>query len=119
MFHSYHNGGMTRNKKAAARDIWSVLVQATMQTYAANNHLWISSNNTTRRESSGSSFAVRPHGLIDGRLPLHRAGVLLSTIDVGKLFYDASEAWHERAMKGVYHSGTLVRDLRSADRTTF
>ena len=119
MFHLYHTGGMTRNKNAAARDIWSVMVQATMQTYAANNHLWISSNNTTRRESSGSSFAVRPHGLIDGRLPLHRAGVLLSTIDVGKLFYDASEAWRERAMKGIYHSGTLVRDPRSVDRTTF
>ena len=95
------------------------MVQATMQTYAANNHLWISSNNTTRRESSGSSFAVRPDGLVDGRLPLHRAGVLLSTIDVGKLFYYASEAGRERAMKGIYHSGTLVRDPRSADRTTF
>ena len=94
------------------------MVKATMQTYAANNYMWISVNNTTRRESSGSSFAVRPDGLVDGRLPLHRAGVLLSTIDTRKQFYDASEAWRGRAMKGVYHSGTLVRDPRSADRTT-
>ena len=65
-----------------------------------NNYMWISVNNTTRRESSGSSFVVRPDGLIDGRLPLHTTGVLISTIDPSKKFYDASEALartgHER-----------------------
>ena len=117
VFHSYHNGGMTLRKKEKSRDIWGIMVAATMQTYAANNYMWISVNNTTRRESSGSSFVVRPDGLIEGRLPLHRTGVLISTIDPGKKFYDASEAWRGRAMKGVYHSGKLVRDRRSADRT--
>ena len=44
-------------KKTAARDIWGVMVKATMQTYAANNYMWISYmwisvNNTPRRESS-------------------------------------------------------------------
>jgi len=110
---------MTRSKKEQYRDIWGIMVAATMQTYAANNYMWISVNNTTRRESSGSSFVVRPDGLIDGRLPLHKTGVLVSTIDPRKKFYDASEAWRGRAMKGVYHSGTLVRDKRSADRTSF
>ena len=119
VFHSYHNGGMTLSKKEQYRDIWGTMVAATMQTYAANNYMWISVNNTTRRESSGSSFVVRPDGLIDGRLPLHKTGVLISTIDPRKKFYDASEAWRGRAMKGVYHSGTLVRDKRSADRTSF
>ena len=90
-----------------------------MQTYAANNYMWSSVNNTTRRESSGSSFAVRPDGLVEGRLPLHKTGMLLSIIDTQKRFYAAAEAWRGRAMKGVYHSGTLVRDQRSADRTIF
>ena len=119
VFHSYHNGGMTKKKKTAARDIWGVMVKATMQTYAANNYMWISVNNTTRRESSGSSFVVRPDGLVEGRLPLHKTGMLLSIIDTQKRFYDAAEAWRGRAMKGVSHSGTLVRDQRSADRTIF
>ncbi len=117
VFHSYHNGGMTAAKKRDFRDVWGVMVAATMQTYAANNYMWISVNNTTRRESSGSSFVVRPDGLIGGRLPLHRTGVLISTIDSRKKFYDASEAWRGRAMRGLYHSGILVRDRRSADRT--
>ena len=119
VFHSYHNGGMTLRMKERYRDIWGIMVAATMQTYAANNYMWISVNNTTRRESSGSSFVVRPDGLIDGRLPLHRTGVLISTIDPREKFYDASEAWRERAMQGVYHSGILVHDRRSADRTSF
>ena len=117
MFHSYHNGGMTRQKKREYQDVWAVLVRATMQTYAASNFMWISVNNTTRRESSGSSFVVQPDGLIAGRLPLHRAAVLMTTIDTEAPFYDASESWRSRAMRGVFHSGTPVEDPRSEDRT--
>ena len=117
MFHSYHNGGMTPKKKQEYQDVWGVLVRATMQTYAASNYMWISVNNTTRRESSGSSFVVRPDGLVSGRLPLHRAGVLLTTIDTGTPYYDASKEWRSRAMRGVLHSGTPVDDPRSENRT--
>ena len=117
MFHSYHNGGMTREHKLKYHDVWKVLVLSTMQTYAASNYMWISVNNTTRRHSSGSSFVVQPDGLIAGRLPLHRAGVLISTIDTEAPFYDASKEWRSRAMRGVFHSGTPVEDLRSEDRT--
>ena len=117
MFHSYHNGGMTLKHKQDHHNVWSVLVRATMQTYAASNYMWISVNNTTRRESSGSSFVVGPDGLIDGRLPLHRAGVLVTTIDTETPYFDASKEWRSRAMSGIFHSGTPVDDSRSEDRT--
>ena len=51
------------------------------------------------------------------RLLLYRVGVLLLTEDTRKRFCDASEAWRNGAMKGVYHNGTLVCDSRSVDRT--
>jgi hypothetical protein len=38
-------------------------------------------------------------------------------VDTKAKFYDASAAWRERAMRGVYHSGTLVRDPRSKRRS--
>jgi predicted amidohydrolase len=117
MFHSYHNGGMTLKHKQDHHNVWSVLVRATMQTYAASNYMWISVNNTTRRESSGSSFVVGPDGLIDGRLPLHRAGVLVTTIDTETPYFDASKEWRSRAMSGIFHSGTPVDDPRSENRT--
>jgi deaminated glutathione amidase len=40
------------------------------------------------------------------------------SVDTGLDLYDSTVAWRERAMAGVLHSGTLVRDPRSADRTS-
>ena len=40
-------------------------------------------------------------------------------IDQDKPFYDASCNWRDRAMRGIYHSGRLVRDRRSSVRTVF
>ena len=117
IFHSYHNGHSTRAKLQKYGNIWGLIVRPTMQAYAAVNHVWISANNTTRRESSWASFFVRPDGVVTGSLPNHRPGVLISTIDTRAKIYDASAAWRDRAMRGVYHSGTLVRDARSAQRS--
>jgi hypothetical protein len=79
--------------------------------------MWISCSNTSARESCFPSFFVRPDGVATGRLRLNRAGVLISTVDTREQLYDSSVAWRDRAMRGVFHSGTLVRDRRSRDRT--
>lgn len=118
MFHSYHNGHSTKAKLRRSGNIWGVIVPPTMQAHAANNYLWISANNTSRRESCWPSFFVRPDGVITGKLPNQRAGVLVSTVDTKAKLYDASAAWRDRAMNGIYHSGTLVRDKRSKARTS-
>lgn len=117
MFHSYHNGNSTREQIRARNNIWGKIVPPTMQTYAANNHMWISANNTSRRVSSWPSFFVTPDGIIAGRLASHQSGVLISTVNTLAKYYDASENWRDRAMQGVYHSGTLVTDPRSQQRT--
>ena len=116
VFHAYHNGHTSASKLKKAHNIWGVTVPPAMQTAAASNHLWISCSNTSRRESSWGSFMVRPDGIITGRLPRNKAGVLISTIDTRAPYYDASVAWRDRAMKKIYHSGTLVKDKRSTDR---
>ena len=116
MFHSYHNGhSSAANLKKY--NIWGVIVPTTMQAYAANNAMWISANNTSNPASCWSSFFVRPDGIITGRLTNNRAGVLISTVDTKKKFYDLPGQWRHRAIKGVFHSGTLVKDKRSDDRT--
>jgi predicted amidohydrolase len=116
VFHSYHNGHKTKSFLKRNGNIWAVTVPPTMQAYAASNYLWISTNNTSARESSWPSFFVRPDGVIAGRLRNNIAGVLISHIDTSTQHYDASEAWRDRAIKGVLHSGTLVNDVRSRDR---
>jgi len=117
LFYSYHNA---RQNPADLRryNIWRVIVPATMQTYAANNYFWISANNSSQPASAWSSFFVRPDGIITGRLKLNKPGVLISQLDTARNFYDPSEPWRKRAIRGIYHSGRLLRDPRSKPRTS-
>jgi predicted amidohydrolase len=73
--------------------------------------------NSSARESCWPSFFVRADGVTTGRLRRNVAGVLISTVDPARQFYDSTIAWRARAMDGVLHSGTLVHDPRSEDRT--
>ena len=119
MFHSYYNGKRTfKNPDNPDENIWKVITEPTMQTDAAENNLWISANNTATVESCWPSFFVRPDGVIVGRLKRNEESVLITTVDTKYTFYDASGVWRDRALNGVYHSGTLVSDPRSIDRTS-
>jgi predicted amidohydrolase len=118
VFQSFHNARRDY-RTYHHRNIWRELVPATMMCHAATNHFWVSATNSTARYSLWGSFFVRPDGRITGKLPIHKPGVLLSDIDAGIEFWDASAPWRERAMSGELHSGTLVDDPRSTDRTCY
>jgi len=131
VFHSYHAGNISPKTFEAMRKqvgaenrrfnpegtIPGITMPATMIAEAANNHVWISCPNSSARESCWPSLFVRPDGVVTGRLRRHAAGVLVSEVDTDAGIYDSTVAWRERAMEGVLHSGTLVRDERSEDRT--
>lgn len=131
MFHSYHAGHIAPDRLQAMQAAVGVenqpynpgstypeIIQpATMHTAAANNYLWISCPNSSAQTSCWASFFVRPDGVITGRVPLHTTGILLSTVDTEAQFYDSTIAWRDRAMQGIFHSGTLVQDRRSDERT--
>ena len=118
MFHSFHLGHMTKGQWQKCHAMYDVTVPATMSTNAACNNMWVSVNNTCGRESCVPGFFVNPDGMISGRLRRNQPGVLLSVVDSRAKFADASIAWRKRCMRGVYHSGTLVTDPRSAARTS-
>jgi len=131
VFHSYHAGNIPPERLRAMRDgvgaanwrynpartIPGITMPATMVAEAANNHVWISCPNSSARESLWPSFFVRPDGVVTGRLRRNTAGVLISSVDTDADVYDSTEVWRDRAMSGVLHSGTLVKDARSDDRT--
>ena len=117
IFHSYHNAHHSP-AKLRKYNVWGVVVPSTMQAYAANNYLWISANNSSRKASAWPSFFVRPDGMITGRLKLHKPGVLISGLDTSEHIYDASQNWRDRAIRGIYHSGRLICDPRSQHRTS-
>jgi predicted amidohydrolase len=131
MFHSYHAGHVTPTQFKAMRDyvgeglqalnpgstLPGITMPATMHAAAANNYMWISCPNTSARESCWASFFVRPDGVINGRLRLNTAGILISEVDTDEQLYDSTVAWRDRAMSGIFHSGMLIRDRRSDERT--
>ena len=134
MFHSYHVGNFSARRWKKTQNYFGprvrkvkgytstsgVLTPPTMQTYAANNYMWISNNNTSSRESAFPSFFVRADGLITGMLPRNKAGVLISKVDTKLKMFDASEAWRDRVInQGILHSGKLRKDNRSDDRRHF
>jgi predicted amidohydrolase len=133
MFHSFNAGNMTAKRfreieeQVGARfhklnrgtTLPAITMPATTQAAAASSHLWISCSNTSARESCWPSFFVRPDGVITGRLRRNRSGILISEVDTKEVLYDSTAAWRERAMSGVFHSGDLVRDDRSENRTSF
>ena len=98
-------------------NIWKTIVPATMACRAAENHFWVSANNSTAKPSRWPSFAVRPDGQIVGRLKLHKPGVLITDMVLDPEFFDAPGPWRDVAMNGQLHSGDLVDDPRSASVT--
>lgn len=117
MFQSFHNA-----RKTVAADpkynIWKTIVPATMQCRAAENHFWVSANNSTARPSCWGSFTVRPDGLIMGRLQKHQPGILITDMAMDPTCFDAPAPWRGRAMQGQLHSGELNDHPRSSDVTS-
>lgn len=116
IFQSFHNARSTVVEDETY-NIWKTIVPATMACRAAENHFWISANNSTARPSRWGSFSVRPDGAILQQLPLHRPGVLITDISLNRSLFDAAAPWRDRAMQGQLHSGKLVQDTRSEDLT--
>ena len=116
VFQSFHNARATVVDDQEY-NIWKTIVPSTMSCRAAENHFWMSANNSTARPSRWGSFAVRPDGAITGRLAVHRPGLLITDMEMRRDFFDAPGPWRESAMNGQLHSGCPVSDPRSADIT--
>lgn len=116
LLQSFHNA---RTSVVADQkyNIWRTIVPATMQCRAAENHFWVSANNSTTKPSRWGSFVVRPDGAIVGRLPVHRPGVLVTDMEIRSDYFDAPGPWREAAMGGTLHSGQLVAHPRTSDVT--
>ena len=116
LIQSYHNA-RSSVEDDQQYNIWKTIVPATMACRAAENHIWISANNSTTRPSRWGSFLVRPDGAIINKLPLHRAAVMVNDVFFDASFYDAPGPWRDRAIAGQLHSGCPVKDKRTRDRT--
>jgi len=102
---------------AATHTYPGITMPAAMTTAAACNHVWISCPNSSAPQSCWPAFFVRADGITTGRLRRNIPGVLISAVDAGQELYDSTGPWRDRALYGTLHSGTLVSDPRSDERT--
>lgn len=133
VFHSFHAANVGRSQLASMRKqvgaqhhalnpgstLPEITMPASMHAAAAANHVWISASNSSARESCWPSFFLRPDGVIAGKLRRNVPGLLISQVDTRARLYDSTRAWRDRAMRGQFHSGKLVKDARSRRRTEF
>lgn len=116
VFHSWYDGNHSQRDYRSFGKLLGEVIRSTATDRAANNALWISGTNTSKRESCLPAFVLRPDGKFMGRLKRNVTGVLVTTVEAGKEYMDPSKNWRLRAINGGLHSGQLVRDPRSADR---
>ncbi len=132
VFHSYHAAHVTGDRLRFMQEqvglqfhdlnngttLPEITMPAAMHAAAADNYVWISCSNSSAPQSCWPSFAVRPDGVIVGQLQRNESGVLVTEIDPTMQYYDSTTHWRRRAMRGILHSGNLVADSRSDDRTS-
>ena len=99
LFQSWYDGNQSEVKYKDEGKELGELITGSVRGYAANNYLWISGSNTSRRESSFPAFVVRPDGSYQGKLHRNRSGVLVSHIDFQKDFPDPSGHMRDKIIK--------------------
>jgi predicted amidohydrolase len=107
LFQSWYDGNLSGNEYKEQGEELGSLIVGTVRGNAANNYLWISASNTSKRESCFASFVVRPDGKIHHKLKRNVTGILISKINVNSRFADPSGPWRERAYEGILHTGIL------------
>lgn len=112
MLHSFHNAHMD------ADAIHPKIMPPTAQARAATNYMFISMNNSSAEHAWLSRF-LTPDGMIINTLPANEPGVMVNEVDTARKYYDASRPYRLDAINGTLHSGHVVDDPKSADRTGY
>lgn len=103
------------NARQGKGSIHPIIMHITAQARAATNYFYMSLTNSSAPESWPCYF-ITPDGLVRNKLEKNVPGILISDIDTGKKYYDASREYRPDAMSGKLNSGETINDPRSKNR---
>lgn len=103
------------NARQGKGSIHPIIMHITAQARAATNYFYMSLTNSSAPESWPCYF-ITPDGLVCNKLEKNVPGILISDIDTGEKYYDASKEYRLDAMNGKLNSGETVKDSRSENR---
>ncbi|MFC2124858.1 carbon-nitrogen hydrolase family protein [Bacteroidota bacterium] len=106
------------NARSAEDGIHPKIMPVSAQVRAATNSFYMSLTNSSAPYSWPCYF-ITPDGLVSKKLPANKPGILISSVDVTKKYYDASRPYRLDAMNGKLNSGDVIKDPKSEDRTSY
>jgi deaminated glutathione amidase len=110
LFQSFYNA------RQKGPSVHSDIMRQTMQAHAACNRLWVSLSNASGPYSPYASCLIQPDGKIAAELRRNRAGILLTSVDLDRDFYDPMAGFREMAMDGRLGNGPeTLEDPRSRE----
>lgn len=103
------------NARQGKGSIHPIIMHVTAQARAATNYFYMSLTNSSAPESWPCYF-ITPDGLVRNKLEKNVPGILISEVDLGEKYYDASKAYRSDAINGKLNSGETIRDSLSLNR---
>ena len=103
------------NARQGKGSIHPIIMHVTAQARAATNYFYMSLTNSSSPESWPCYF-ITPDGLICNKLEKNVPGILISDIDTGEKYYDASKEYRSDAISGKLNSGETISDSLSLNR---
>ncbi len=93
------------NARQKGPSVHTQIMRQTMQCHAATNFCWASLANSSAYYSPYPSCFIEPDGTIAGQLPDNEPGMLVSTVDLSREFYDPMKDFRDLALAGRLTNG--------------
>ncbi len=93
------------NARQEGPSVHTHIMRQTMQCHAATNFFWVSMANSSAYYSPYPSCFIQPDGVIAGQLTDNEPGMLVSTVDLSREFYDPMKDFRNLAIAGRLTNG--------------
>ena len=102
LFQSWYDGNYSEEEYREEGENLGEVIPGFVRGNAANNKLWISASNTSKKQQGFSAFVCRPDGVVAGKLKRNVSGVLITEIDFDKEYIDLSSHLRDEAIRMKY-----------------
>ena len=101
LFQSWYDGNYSEEEYQSEGKNLGEVIPGFVRGNAANNKLWISASNTSKKQQGFPAFVCRPDGVVTGKLKRNSSGILISEIDFDKEYSDLSSHLRDKVSKMI------------------
>jgi len=102
LFQSWYDGNYTEEEYRSEGKNLGEVIPGFVRGNAANNKLWVSAANTSKKQSSFPAFVCRPDGVVTGKLKRNTGGLLFTEMDFDKEYMDLSAHLRDQVLSIKY-----------------